>query len=65
MRKVGTLSFLAGLAVIFLLTMQSYGQQSEQAVRELVPKIVAAWETFDLAKIEPYYAKDADLTYFD
>lgn len=65
MRKLWTLSFLAGIAAIFILAMQSHGQQSEQALRELVPKIVASWETFDLAKIEPYYAKDADLTYFD
>lgn len=65
MRKLWTLSFLAGIAAISILAMQSHGQQSEQALRELVPKIVASWETFDLAKIEPYYAKDADLTYFD
>lgn len=65
MRKLWTLSFLAGIAAIFILAMQSHGQQSEQALRELVPKIVASWETFDLAKIEPYYAKDGDLTYFD
>lgn len=65
MRKVWTLSFLTGIAAIFILATQSLGQQSEQALRELVPKIVASWETFDLAKIEPYYAKDADLTYFD
>ena len=65
MRKLWTLSFLAGIAAISILAMQSHGQQSEQALHELVPKIVASWETFDLAKIEPYYAKDADLTYFD
>ena len=65
MRKLWTLSFLTGIAAIFILAMQSHGQQSEQALRELVPKIVASWETFDLAKIEPYYAKDGDLTYFD
>lgn len=65
MRKLWTLSFLTGIATIFILAMQSHGQQSEQALRELVPKIVASWETFDLAKIEPYYAKDGDLTYFD
>lgn len=65
MRKLWTLSFLAGIAAIFILAMQSPGQQREQALRELVPKIVASWETFDLAKIEPYYAKDGDLTYFD
>lgn len=65
MRKVWTLSFLTCMAAIFILARESPGQQSEQALRELVPKIVASWETFDLAKIEPYYAKDPDLTYFD
>jgi len=55
MRKLGALSFLTGTAIIFVVAMQSHGQQSEQAVRTLVPKIVASWETFDLAKIEPYY----------
>ena len=65
MRKVGTLSFLAGIAVIFIVAMQTRAEQSEQVLRELVPRIVASWETFDLAKIEPYYATDADLTYFD
>lgn len=65
MSKVGTLSFLTCIVAIFILARPSPGQQSEQALRELVPKIVASWETFDLAKIEPYYAKDPDLTYFD
>ncbi len=37
----------------------------ETALQALVPKIIASWETFDLTKIEPYYAADADFTYFD
>ena len=53
------------LGVCFFLLVNTSGQQSEQELRVLVPKIVASWETFDLAKIEPYYAADADLTYFD
>ena len=53
------------LAVSFFLLVNTSGQQSDQELRVLVPKIVASWETFDLAKIEPYYAADADLTYFD
>jgi ketosteroid isomerase-like protein len=40
-------------------------ESPERALRVLVPKIFAAWETMDIAKIERYYAKDADLTYFD
>jgi ketosteroid isomerase-like protein len=65
MRKFLTVSFLAGISIVCFLATQSSGQQSEQELRALVPKIVASWETFDFAKIEPYYAPDADLTYFD
>jgi ketosteroid isomerase-like protein len=65
MRKLWPLSFLMGVAVVYMAAMQSHAQQNEQAVRALVPKIVASWETFDLTKIEPYYARDPDLTYFD
>ena len=60
--------FLAGslvLGVCFFLLVNTSGQQTDQELRALVPKIVASWETFDLSKIEPYYATDADLTYFD
>jgi ketosteroid isomerase-like protein len=39
--------------------------QDEAALRALVPKIVAAWDTMDITKVEPYYATEADLTYFD
>jgi ketosteroid isomerase-like protein len=65
MRKLWPLSFLMGVAVVYMAAMQSHAQQNEQAVRALVPRIVASWETFDLTKIEPYYARDPDLTYFD
>lgn len=65
MRKLWALSIWTATAIIFAVSMQSQGQQSEQALRTLVPRIVASWETFDLAKIEPYYATDPDLTYFD
>src|SRR5712691_6839829 len=49
----------------FLLAAEPSKQTGEQELRALVPKIVASWESFDVAKIEPYYAADADLTYFD
>lgn len=62
--------FLTGLlfgmfGIACLLSAQSRGRQSEEALRALVPKIVASWETLNLAKIEPYYAKDTDFAYFD
>jgi len=65
MRRFLVLVLLAGLGIAGFLATQSRGQQGEKELRLLVPKIVASWETFDLAKIEPYYATDADLTYFD
>ena len=65
MRQLWALSIWTATTVIFALSMQSHAQQSEQALRTLVPRIVASWETFDLAKIDPYYAADPDLTYFD
>ena len=65
MRKFLATLALVGLGIAGFWATQSRAQQSEQEIRALVPKIVASWETFDFAKIEPYYAADADLTYFD
>jgi len=65
MRRFLALAVLAGLGLTGFLATQSRGQQSEKELRALVLKIVASWETMDFAKIEPYYAADADLSYFD
>jgi len=65
MRRFLALAVLAGLGLSGFLATQSRGQQSEKELRALVLKIVASWETMDFAKIEPYYAADADLSYFD
>lgn len=70
MRKFVVTSVLVGLTAAFLFIAVSAGQQSAGAkedpeLRSLVSKIVTAWESFDLSKIEPYYATDPDLTYFD
>ena len=65
MRRFLALAVLAGLGLAGFLATQSRGQQSEKELRALVLKIVASWETMDFAKIEPYYAADADLSYFD
>lgn len=43
----------------------SAAERDEPALRALVPKIVAAWGTMDISKVEPYYAADADFAYFD
>jgi len=65
MRKLLATLSMVGLGIVGFLTTQSRAQQTEQELRALVPKIVASWETLDFTKIEPYYAADADLTYFD
>ena len=63
MRRLCTASLVLGGCFLFLVNTSA--QQSEQELRALVPRIVASWETFDLSKIDPYYAADADLAYFD
>ena len=63
MRKFLAASLVLGFC--FFLLVNTSGQQSEQELRALVPKIVAAWGTLDIAKVEPYYAADADFAYFD
>ena len=60
--------FLAALLVLgvcFFLQVNTSGQQTDQELRTLVPKIVAAWGSLEIAKVEPYYAADADFAYFD
>lgn len=54
-----------GLGFVGFLAVQARSQQTEQELRAQVLKIVASWESFDLTKIEPYYAADSDLAYFD
>ena len=39
--------------------------KEEQGLQTLIPKIVSAWGTMDITKVDPYYAKDADFIYFD
>ncbi len=54
---------LAGAAVMTI--ARAAADSQEEALRKLVPKIIASWESFDISKVEPYYAADADFTYFD
>jgi ketosteroid isomerase-like protein len=69
MRKL----LIIGLAIIPLVCLAAaigFGaaakpESEETTLQALVPKIISSWETFDLTKIEPYYAADADFTYFD
>jgi len=65
MKRWWVVFLIAAACLAGLLAVPLRGQQSEQELRALIPKIVTSWESFDLAKIEPYYATDKDLTYFD
>lgn len=50
MRKFLATLCLAGLGIAGFLATQPRAQQREQQLRALVPKIVAAWGTLDIAK---------------
>jgi ketosteroid isomerase-like protein len=63
--KVVSLTVRIGLAVLMLASNAISADREEAALRELVPKIVASWGTMDISKVAPYYATDADFTYFD
>jgi len=54
---------IAALAVMTL--SRAATDPEEEALRTLVPKVIASWETLDISKIEPNYAADADFAYFD
>lgn len=56
---------LVCLPTVLVSSGRSRTDPQEAKLRALIPQIVASWETFDMAKIEPYYASDADFTYFD
>jgi ketosteroid isomerase-like protein len=63
--RVVSLTVQLGLAVVILASTAISADREEAALRDLVPKIVAAWGTMDISKVAPYYATDADFTYFD
>lgn len=63
--KLLSLALMAGLIAALISFGVSAAERDEAALRALVPKIVAAWGTLDISKVEPYYAADADFAYFD
>jgi ketosteroid isomerase-like protein len=67
MRRFLVLGLVAGLiAALAVMTLSRAAADSEEAaLRALVPKVIASWETLDISKIELNYATDADLAYFD
>jgi ketosteroid isomerase-like protein len=54
-----------GVAIALAVLSAMAADKGEQEVRALIPKIVQAWESMDIGKVDPYYAADPDLTFFD
>jgi ketosteroid isomerase-like protein len=67
MRRFLVIGLATGLiATLAVMTLSRAAADSEEeALRTLVPKVIASWETLDISKIEPNYAADADFAYFD
>jgi ketosteroid isomerase-like protein len=64
-RKMALLALTASL-MLGITSLAAYStDREEETLRALVPKIVAAWGTLDISKVDPYYATDADFAYFD
>src|SRR5579864_13614 len=56
------------MASLFLAIVPAHAvsaDREDETLRALVPKIVSAWGTLDISKVDPYYATDADFAYFD
>ena len=64
MRLPVTLGLAIALAIASAL-WASAADPPEQQLRALIPKIVRAWESMNIGTVDPYYAKDGDLTFFD
>jgi ketosteroid isomerase-like protein len=64
-RKVLLMAMIASLTLTITSFQAFSADREEEALRVLVPKIVAAWGTLDISKVESYYATDTDFAYFD
>ena len=65
MRQRGVISLYVCLATATLWLSAAPADKTERELRALVPKILEAWATLDMTKVEPYYASDSDLVFFD
>jgi ketosteroid isomerase-like protein len=67
MRRFLVIGFVLGLltGLVAMTNSRAAADSEEDALRTLVPKVIASWESLDITKVEPYYAADADFTYFD
>lgn len=59
------MTLVASLLLAITSLQATSADREEEALRVLVPKIVAAWGTLDISKVDPYYATDPDFAYFD
>jgi ketosteroid isomerase-like protein len=64
-RKILLTALIASVILAITSFQAASADREEEALRVLVPKIVDAWGTLDISKVEPYYAADSDFAYFD
>jgi ketosteroid isomerase-like protein len=63
--------WIAGVALTLALTLGGTvlsapaADKGDQELKALITKIAQAWESMDISKVDPFYAKDADLAFFD
>jgi ketosteroid isomerase-like protein len=69
MRKLLVIGLTTGLIVVLAVAAISRSaaaaDSDEAALRELVPKVITSWESFDITKIETSYAADPGFAYID
>ncbi|MGB8476200.1 MAG: nuclear transport factor 2 family protein [Candidatus Acidiferrum sp.] len=70
MRKTFFLGLALGIAITAAISVLipkgvAASNSDEKMLRAFVPKVIASWESLDITKVEPYYAKDTDFAYFD
>ena len=64
MRGKISLLFVCTL-LLTVIALAEASADKDEVLKSLIPKIVDSWGTMDMTKIDPFYAKDADFTYFD
>ncbi len=62
-RSLRLLMFMLFLPLLSQVALSA--DKDEEEIRALIPKVLDAWCTLDIKKVDPYYAADANLAYFD
>src|SRR5437879_9495232 len=63
--KIISVAVAVVIGLVILVPTRASADRTDEDLRALVPKVVAAWGTMDISKVAPYYATAADLTFFD